>query len=125
MDHISYDETILPILHIMKNVLLLFLSCMCFSCQRNSMDGSAVESNESDTLRTNTVAQAAPGDTIILYEDRIETIRLPFEKKEMLAELKNEFAGMTVTKEMGQQDGPDFPLYSVNAGDNDICFFAM
>jgi hypothetical protein len=43
----------------------------------------------------------------------------------MLSDLKINFKGFTVTKEIGQQDGPDFPLYSIKDENGQICFFAM
>ena len=77
-----------------------------------------------DSVKTEIPAQNA-ADSIVLYEDRIKSIALPFGRREMLPELKKEFKGLTITKETGQQDGPDFPLYSFKEGKNEICFFAM
>lgn len=41
----------------------------------------------------------------------------------MLTDLQNAFKGWTVTKEVGQQDGPDFPLYSIKTGNNESAFW--
>jgi hypothetical protein len=44
----------------------------------------------------------------------------------VLADLTKEFTTLKVTKETGQQDGPDFPLYSIHdSRKTQICFFAM
>jgi hypothetical protein len=119
-------------LHAMKRVVPLIFTVVIFSCGTGSTnkpetidlsknaDSSITESVDND----NTNRQVRT-DTIILYENRIDRITLPFRKVEMLTELKKEFAGFTVTKEIGQQDGPDFPLYSIKERDNEICFFGM
>ena len=64
-------------------------------------------------------------DSITIYEDRIGNIPLPFPKREMLDELKQSFKTFTIVKEMGQQDGPDFPLYALKRGDKELGYFSM
>jgi hypothetical protein len=83
-----------------------------------------------DTISEQTLHNAASTvqshiDTIMLYEDRINGIRLPFERKEMLVELQEKFGGYTVAKAIGQQDGPDYPYYSVMDNDISLASFAM
>lgn len=43
----------------------------------------------------------------------------------MLNSLKKAFSTYTITKERGQQDGPDFPPYSLKHGTKEVLFFAM
>ena len=43
----------------------------------------------------------------------------------MTADLATLFGNCSVQKEMGQQDGPDFPLYSVTCSNKDLVFFSM
>lgn len=62
---------------------------------------------------------------IVLTDSSIAGVPLPFPREEMLPTLVSAFAGYTVEKEIGQQDGPDFPLYQVMDGEQTIVFFAM
>jgi len=64
-------------------------------------------------------------DTLVIHENSISGIALPFERKEMITKLKDAFDGLNVKKEIGQQDGPDFMLYSLKNGNERMCFFAM
>jgi len=51
--------------------------------------------------------------SIIIYEDSINGIQLPFKKKDIMSELKSTFKGFEIKKKIAQQDGPDFHLFSV------------
>jgi hypothetical protein len=62
---------------------------------------------------------------IILFENKINEVPLPFPKKEMTFDLKSLFGAYKVQKKIGQQDGPNFPLYSVKNNGKDIAFFGM
>ena len=62
---------------------------------------------------------------IILYEDSITGISLPFSKGDMLGEMRDAFSGYQVSKQVGQQDGPDFPIYIVADGAEELIVFAM
>jgi len=61
----------------------------------------------------------------ILTENSIADIPLPFPRKEMLNKVTNAFQNYQVTKEVGQQDGPDFPVYLVKYQEETVLFFAM
>jgi len=62
---------------------------------------------------------------VVLSESKINDIDLPFPLKDMTYDLKSLFYDCSITKEIGKQDGPDFPLYSIKCADNEIGFFAM
>lgn len=62
---------------------------------------------------------------IVLSERKINDIDLPFPLKDMTEELEFLFRDCSINKEIGKQDGPDFPLYSIRCEDKEIGFFAM
>jgi len=106
----------------------LILCCLLFSCGEGRKKNNAitndreVETRMEDQLpRTGTDKK----DSIILYEDHLGDIPLPFPKREMLDELRQVFANLVVEKEVGEQDGPDFPLYSIKRVDGEIAYFSM
>ena len=119
-------------LHAMNRVVLFILAVLIFSCGTGSTNKTKTmdlqknaDSSIADSVDKDNTNRQVRTDTIILYENRIGGITLPFGKIEMLTELRKEFAGLTITKEIGQQDGPDFPLYSIKERNNEICFFGM
>ena len=123
-------------LHTMgKPSIFLIMTVIFFSCK--SEDGekkskyevvqlsqTVTENHTSSRIATKN-GESTDLDTITLYESRIDDINLPFPRQEMLTQLQESFEGLTVTKERGQQDGPDFPLYSLKDGDEEILFFGM
>lgn len=63
--------------------------------------------------------------SVVLFESKINEIQLPFPKKDMVSDLQSLFGQYKILKEIGQQDGPDFPLYSIKHENADIVFFGM
>ena len=63
--------------------------------------------------------------TIVLSENKINNIDLPFPLKDMTATLDSLFEGCKVTKGIGKQDGPDYPFYSINCNEEQLISFAM
>lgn len=113
----------------MNRIALLILIISTFSCETSSNKkvavGVSTDSSDIQSINKDNFTGEFKTDTIILYEDRIKNVGLPFGKRDMLTELKKDFAGLTITKEIGLRDGPDFPLYSIKVGYEEICFFAM
>jgi hypothetical protein len=113
----------------MDRLVLLSLTILIFSCGTNSTRGTEplviVDSAVADPANEVERTRQSYTDTIILHEDKINSIQLPFEKKEMLTHLKNAFNELSVAKEIGEQDGPDFSLYSLNDNGSELCFFGM
>jgi len=64
-------------------------------------------------------------NTIVLSERNINAIQLPFPLKDMTKDLEALFQDCSITKEIGEQDGPNFPLYSIKCANRDLGFFAM
>jgi len=62
---------------------------------------------------------------ILISENSLNSLSLPLPERDMLQDLQDMLIGYTVTKEIGQQDGPDFPLYSISAGDEKIGHITM
>jgi len=62
---------------------------------------------------------------VVLSENSINDIKLPFPRKGMTKDLAKLFQGCSISKEVGQQDGPDFLLYSINFNERELGFFAM
>lgn len=107
---------------------IIILCCLLVSCgqgtRKNKAEtpGQEVDSPPEDQ-RPKT--EQDKKDSIILYEDHMGDIPLPFPKREMLNELRQAFASLVVQKEIGEQDGPDFPLYSLKGDDGEIAYFSM
>ncbi len=112
---------------------LVFFALNCSQRMRgaNSLAEKVKETNEKEAKVLSIVedkTEANKGvkiDTIILSEDFINNIAIPFERKEMLGDLKESFRGFDVSKKTGQQDGPDFLLYSLKQNNENILFFGM
>jgi len=65
-------------------------------------------------------------DTLVLFEDSIAGVLLPFKKGfDCFNLIKQTFPDLKVEKEIGQQDGPDFPLFSIRNGNDLIIYFFM
>ncbi|MTI30863.1 DUF1131 family protein [Xanthovirga aplysinae] len=114
----------------MKNLFkILITSSILFACgveqKKDNKKIPAEKSLSKTTEIEDEDSTEALLDSITIYENRINEIPLPFPRKEMLEKLKKSFIQLGVTKEIGQQDGPDFPLYSLKNGETEICFFAM
>ena len=129
------------LLKLLSTILVLFI----FSCdgEKNSELSSenevSVSKDSTDTpvqkteneevdktseLNTITESQKLTGK-VILSENNIGGLKLPFPKKEVLQELKTIFNNCSVTKEVGMQDGPDFPLYTIKCDEKRIAFMSM
>lgn len=105
-------------------VTLCFASCSSktkdeTTNKENVKSGQVSENNKSQTV----VEENTSG--VVLFEDRLGKVSLPFEHKEMLGELQKDLSDFSVTKEMGQQDGPDFPLYVIRNGEVQVGFLGM
>jgi len=61
----------------------------------------------------------------ILREASINGIPLPVNRSSVLSEIKRAFEGFNITREKGQQDGPDFPMYLLSTDSVEILYFAM
>lgn len=62
---------------------------------------------------------------MVLTENSIGEIGLPFDKSVTVKSLQKAFPNFEISKEIGEQDGPDFPLYDVKNDDATVLFFAM
>lgn len=106
----------------MKNIKFLFLILAALSCSEKK--GSETIAIESQKLSATVIAKDFKN--LVLYEDSLNGIKIPFENKDdLLNNLKLKLNPYSVKKEKGQQDGPDFPLYTVQKEDLEILFFSM
>lgn len=94
--------------------------------------GNARVDVEKTKIRPDSIAETQPlsipstrDDNLVLSEHQFGHIPLPFPHLEVMASLKENFGGYRVSKEMGQQDGPDFPLYSVKNAHVEMAYFEM
>jgi hypothetical protein len=105
--------------HLLPILALLFLS----SCTSENKKSAAVTETKDSVMTTEIKPELFPA--LILYEDSLHTIALPFQRQEMLPVLKEQLQPYTITKGIGQQDGPDFPYYAVNKNKENLLFFSM
>lgn len=111
--------------NIYKSLILGFILISCGEEQKKNTQ-SASKNDLEPIIISNAVDTNGDGnERITIYENRINEILLPFPHQEMLEKLKQSFRPFEIVKEMGQQDGPDFPLYSIKNGETEICFFSM
>ena len=111
----------------------IFILCfsLLFNCAQPKEEKTTQESNvlANDTVEVAStigpIAQPQTYEPLVLKENGLNNIALPFKRKDMLSTLSKLFADFQVTKEMGQQDGPDFPLYSVKDQETELVFFGM
>lgn len=96
-------------------------------CKQKASDKGTRSGGDTDTIYQESIVREAPtkNSELVLFEDHIGAIPLPFPRQDMLPELREAFRPFTVTKEMGQQDGPDFPLYAVRDGSREVAYFSM
>lgn len=117
----------------MKTLIICTAFAILIGCNSNSVK-EQVNSNTSDTISelvvetdslelTNDSSEFL--NTVVLSESKINEIDLPFPSKDMTKDLEFLFRDCSIKKEVGKQDGPDFPLYSINCADKEIVFFAM
>ncbi|MDB5258699.1 MAG: hypothetical protein JWM14_3394 [Chitinophagaceae bacterium] len=105
--------------HFLPIIIFLLLS----SCTQEDKPRSVLTEHSDSIVLPKKPTEIFPD--LILYEDSLNSIGLPLEKQEMLGLLKERLKPYTVKKEIGQQDGPDFPLYSVIKNKEELLFFAM
>lgn len=115
----------LPVLA--RAIRLVLCLLMLMGCKQKASDKATPSGEDAETITEESIVKEIPtkNDELVLFEDHIGTIPLPFPRKDMLPELRYAFKPLTVTKEIGQQDGPDFPLYSVKDGSREIAYFSM
>ena len=135
----------------MKKLFALYLIGVFFSCSSNSSVDSKGLATQSDTLiqvsfdttdsmsvtkkielSVDKASEKNVNDRIlldfdqnVLTETSINGLKLPFKPIEMIDRIKVAFQGYDVKKKIGQQDGPDFPFYSIMKGSEQILFMAM
>lgn len=98
---------------------------LIISCKEVPKKNSADSSKTDEQINDSVAEDKKESDEVTLYENRIDDIPLPFPKREMADELKRLFQPLTIVKEIGQQDGPDFPLYSLKNGKREMGYFSM
>lgn len=110
---------------IYKGLILGFILFSCGEEQKKNTQSASKNDLEPEIISNSVDANSEKGDSITIYENRIKELSLPFPRQEMLEQLKQSFKLFEIVKEMGQQDGPDFPLYSLKKKETEICFFSM
>ncbi|MFY0675633.1 MAG: DUF1131 family protein [Bacteroidia bacterium] len=97
------------------------------SLKNDSIDNELTNDNLEDTEKKTDVQtiEKIKLETITLFEDSINGLSLPFSNDVTLADIDFAFNELKVFKEIGMQDGPDFPLYSVKNGNDVILYFFM
>ena len=113
-------------IRLISRAIPILLLGILISCEQPSKRETGKQGNPSaiQTSKDSAVS-AINADTIVLHEKSLNGILLPFPRKEMITLLQEKFSGFTVTKETGQQDGPDYLFYSVMDKDTGICSFTM
>lgn len=106
----------------MKNLKFLFLVIVALSCSEKK--GSETEVSEVQNESTTGIEKEFYD--LVLYEDSLNDIKIPFDNnKNLLDNLQSKLSPYSVKKETGQQDGPDFPLYTVQKENKEVLFFSM
>ena len=117
----------------MRTLIICFFLAILIGCNSNTTnkkDNSNASVNNSklvekiDSLDMTGVSGELL-NTVVLSENKINDIDLPFPLKDMTKNLESLFHECSIKKEIGKQDGPDFPLYSIKCADKEIGFFAM
>ena len=88
--------------------------------QNRSEDASAPHAG---TQTGDNIASVA--DRLVLSENQLGELALPFPNQEMIGPLGKVFDRYSVLKEIGEQDGPDFPLYSIKKSGRELAYFEM
>lgn len=133
----------------MRRLILLLLFGTLIRCSSNNSNGAEKvdalnKTVQSDAIDSNSEVGSSeqPSEDLLkertpkkeinyseasnrLNENSIYGLAIPFGHLEMIDQIKKSFSGYEVTKELGQQDGPDFPLYSVKKSNNNVLFFSM
>lgn len=116
---LTKDQKITISLFIITSILGIAYFFVPLILEEPSSKTDSNESHAESTVHLETV------DTIRIGETNIQGINLPLARKDLINELRLAFKNYIVTKEIGQQDGPDFPLYSIKIDKNEVLFFAM
>ncbi|MCP4180143.1 MAG: hypothetical protein GY756_20455 [bacterium] len=116
----------------MRTLIISISVVILIGCKSNSAN-ERDSSNTSDSISELVVKidslelTDAAGEllnSVVLSESKINDIDLPFPLKDMTKDLESLFHDCSIKKEVGKQDGPDFPLYSIKCGNKEIGFFA-
>ena len=106
----------------MNNLKFLFLILTALSCSEKRSSETKLTENQ----KVSTTIKAKDFKDLVLYEDSLNGIKIPFETNDnLLYYLQSKLNPYSVKKEIGQQDGPDFPLYTVQKEELEILFFVM
>ncbi|WP_149303806.1 hypothetical protein [Pareuzebyella sediminis] len=110
-----------------KAIGLVLLLTVLTACKQKASDNATPSGGDAERTVEESTTNETPTTQgkLLLFEDHIGTIPLPFPRKNMLSDLREAFRPLTVTKEIGQQDGPDFPLYSIRNGSKEVAYFSM
>lgn len=111
--------------NIFKSLILGFILISCGEGQKKNTGSASKNDLETENTSNSVDTNSEESKSIIIYENRLKEISLPFPRQEMLEQLKKSFKSFEIVKELGQQDGPDFPLYSLKKKETEICFFSM
>lgn len=117
----------------MRTVIISIMLSVLISCSPGPQDkrGGINTSDTGSSLLSKNDSFEAPDhtgellDPVVLSESKINDIALPFPLKDMTEDLASLFHDCSIKKEVGEQDGPDFPLYSIKCAGKQIGFFAM
>lgn len=113
----------------MKTLVRIFLltlilgGCKGAETYKNPIASASIAESKSDT--PGVTADPTVVDILVISENSLGEISLPFLQQDMLAPLMKAFDRYSVTKEIGQQDGPDFSLYSIRKGELELAYFEM
>ncbi len=98
----------------MKRLLIIYSALLLSSCTTPQTQ----ETDKNEVLKETT--------SITLTETHLNNIKLnDLNETNVSLKLRNTFPNLTVTKEIGHQDGPDFNVYLVSDSDKDIFFVKM
>ena len=111
---------------IVFRMLLITLTLFgCSEADNSTTQNDSVSTTES-VARTALARSAANSVTnLVIAEHRLGEIPLPFPQSEMIVPLTAAFDNYSVSKEIGRQDGPDFPLYSIKINGLELAYFKM
>lgn len=108
-------------------LFLMLVALLSFGCAEKEPQPVKNESNEnkSDLIALSKNITENEKVTLVISESHFGEIALPFPQNEMIDSLRTSFTQYSVTKEIGQQDGPDFTLYSIQSDVQELAYFEM
>ena len=98
------SHTVFRLSVIGKAICLVLLLTVFTACKQKASENTTRSRGDAETTTEESKGSETPTEQgkLLLFEDHIGTIPLPFPRKDMLLELQDAFKPLKVTKEMGQ-----------------------